>query len=134
MDKISITSHQNFHNYVVCKLTARYTCGNTEMDLTLKTIQLQRNQFINRMGVRLTCFTLTDTKNRQNWHFKQLNFLSSFIKINNTIRCPCQFQNLFHCCCSLFFFFFFYPLPFFLSIVFGNSLFVIFWKCSTDFY
>ena len=59
-------SHQNFSNYVVCKFTARYTRGNTEMDAISKTIQFQRNQFTGRMDVRLTCFTLTDTKNRQN--------------------------------------------------------------------
>ena len=69
-----------FPNYVVCKFTARYTCGNTEMDSISKTIQFGWNQSIDRMCVRLTCFTLTDTKNRQNWHFKQLRFLSSFIK------------------------------------------------------
>ena len=100
VDKISIMTHQNFLNYVV--YTARYTCGNTEMDPISKTIQLRRNQFNDRMGVRLTCFTLTDTT------FQAIAFSVFLYKINNTIRCPCQFQNLFHCCFSCF-----YPLPFF---------------------
>ena len=68
---------------------------------------------IDRIG-RAPCFTLTDTKKRQNWHFKQLRFLFSF-KIKDV---HVNFKNCFIFVAVVFIRW----LPFF----FINSLFVIY--------